>query len=379
MRFMHTADWQIGKSFGLFTEETRQALRDERVEAITRIGALARQHEVATVLVAGDIYDVTSPADRTLRQPIERMRAVPAVTWHLIPGNHDAHTPDGPWARLLRTDLPANVALHLEPEPVAIGAGEAWLLPSVLTRRHADGDPTAPLDAMATPDGATRIGLAHGSITSFGSNPSTTHNLIARDRPERAGLGYLALGDYHGAQQHGARCWYAGTPEPDGFDLGGRGGGEVLLVAIDGPRALPAVTCLPSGRYRWHAETAVLDDAAAIAALETRLRGLDPEPSRLLVKLRVSGALSVIDRDLFDRTIPDGVGSAVRALRLDDDGLILQPSAADLAALSRAGSVGVAAERLQARADDPADPQQAIARAALQRLYLLHAARSRSV
>ena len=379
MRLIHTADWQIGKSFGLFTEEIRQALRDERLEAVTRIGNLARQHGVGTVLVAGDIYDVTSPADRTLRQPMERMRAFSAITWHLVPGNHDAHTPAGPWLRLLRTELPQNVIVHLDPKPVALCDGEAWLLPSVLTRRHAGGDPTEHMDTSVTPDGVIRIGMAHGSITSFGSDPASTHNLIARDRPERAGLAYLALGDYHGAQQQGARSWYAGTPEPDGFDLGGRGGGEVLLVEIGGPHALPFVSYLTSGRFRWQHETAALDNAAGIAALEVRLRNLDPEPSRMLVQLKAAGALSVVDRGLFDRLIRDGVGSAVRALRLDDDGLILQPTAADLAALTRAGSVGVAAERLQQRANEAADPQQALASAALQRLYLLHAAHTRSI
>jgi DNA repair exonuclease SbcCD nuclease subunit len=76
MRFVHTSDWQIGKTFR-FADEASQVLRDERLDAINRVGQLAQAHSVVAVLVGGDVYDVETPSDRTLRQPIERMRVVP--------------------------------------------------------------------------------------------------------------------------------------------------------------------------------------------------------------------------------------------------------------------------------------------------------------
>jgi len=63
-----------------------------------------------------------------------------------------------------------------------------------------------------------------------------------------ARLNYLALGDWHGRVQIDKRTWYPGTPEQDTFDIGGTGGGEVLLVELptDGPseHILPTVTAL---------------------------------------------------------------------------------------------------------------------------------------
>ncbi len=372
MRLIHTSDWQIGKAIRLADEATREVLRDERLEAINRLGQLAVEHGVSIVLVAGDVYDVVVPSDRTLRQPIERMRQFPGVRWHLIPGNHDPHVASGPWERLLRLELPPNIIVHLTPEPAALADGEAWLIPSVLTRRHAVGDPTETMDAAATPDGVARLGLAHGSLFSFGSEPTDTNNLIAPDRPERAGLAYLALGDWHGANLLGPRVAYSGTPEPDEFDLGGRGGGEALLVRIDGPRAEPAISFLPTGRFVWRREAATLDRDDDVPVLENRLRNLLPDLSRLLLQLTVIGALSLDGRDRFDRAIREGVGSAVRALELDDAALRLQPTASDLATLARAGTVGVAAERLQKLIAEPGATPPDLARAALQRLYLLH-------
>lgn len=379
LKFIHSSDWQIGKSYGFADDATREILRSERLEAIARLGQLAQQHGASTVLVAGDVYDMAAPSDRTLRQPIERMRQSPGVIWHLIPGNHDFHGPSGPWDRLARMGLPGNVRLHLIPEPADLGGGTAFVVPAVLTRRHASGDPTETMDRAATPEGAIRIGLAHGSVTNFGSDLGSTHNLIAFDRPDRAGLAYLALGDWHGAQLIGQRAAYSGTPEPDGFDLGGRGGGEALLVEVDGPRALPRISFLSTGRYVWRRESATLAGDADLPVLESRLRGLHSDPGHLLVRLDVNGVLSAQGLQAFERNIRGGVGSALCALRIDDFGLRLQPSASDLAALSRAGVVGVVASRLAARADDPTDPQRDLAQAALQRLYILHSSQERAV
>jgi DNA repair exonuclease SbcCD nuclease subunit len=375
MRFVHTSDWHIGATFG-FADEASQVLRDERLDAITRIGTVAFAQGVRDVLVAGDIYDVETPSDRTLRQPIERMRAAETVQWHLIPGNHDAHTPRGPWERLRRLGeregLPTNVTLHLEQHPASICEGAAFLLPSVLTRRHTMDDPTAWMDMAATPDGAVRIGLAHGSIADFGRADGQTANLIAPNRPDKAGLAYMALGDYHGALSVSARCGYSGTPEVDGFTLGGDGGGTVSVVEVDGPRALPVVTPHRVGRFVWHREDASLHSATDVDVLENRLRGLVSDLGSVLVWLRVSGALSLEHREMFDSRIRQRLGSALRVLRLDDTALLPQPTAADLAAIDHAGFVRAAADKLAAMADDEASPRRRIAAAALQRLFLLN-------
>jgi DNA repair exonuclease SbcCD nuclease subunit len=377
MRWLHTSDWQIGKSFRFADDETLAVLQNERLEAIGRIGRLARAEGAAHILVAGDVWDMASPSPRTLRQPVERMRGFPDLRWHLIPGNHDPNNEGGLWDRLRRDGVPDNIRLHLLPEPCRLDEDEpgpgAWLLPAPLGRRHAFGDPTAAMDAMPTPDGAIRIGLAHGSVRSFGSDPTAQHNLLAADRAARAGLGYLALGDWHGLQRIDVRSFYSGTPEPDGFDRGGDGGGSVLLVSLDGPAAAPEVVPYRVGRFLWRREAATLTDAGAIEALDARLRALDPDdPSRVLVWLRVSGALTLAERELFDGRIRGDLGSALRLLRLEADGLELAPAEGELSAIGESAALREAAALLAGRAADPADAGRELARAALLRLHLLH-------
>jgi DNA repair exonuclease SbcCD nuclease subunit len=370
MRFIHTSDWQIGKVFRQVDDATMAVLQTERLEAIGRLGRLAREQRAPLVLVAGDVYDSDKPSDRTLEQPIERMRSFPEVRWHLLPGNHDSHQPNGLWDRLRKKGLPDNVVLHLEAGPQAIEGVPAVLLPAPLTRRHSLADPTEYMDGVATPDDVIRIGLAHGSIAEFGSDGLTTHNKLDPARAERARLAYLALGDWHRQQRISDRVWYSGTPEPDGFDEDAEG--RALLVEIEGARALPRVTPLPTGRFRWMTLAAPVNGEADVVALDGRLRGLDADPARVLLHLKVEGALTLNQRVAFEERIAGSIGAALRYLRLDDARLGIAPTAEDLDAIDHAGFVRAAAESLRGKAADPANPEREIAALALQRLYVLH-------
>jgi DNA repair exonuclease SbcCD nuclease subunit len=367
VRLIHTADWQIGKVFRFVDQTTAGVLQEARLEAVSTIGRLALEHAAPTVLVAGDIYDVATAEERTLAQPMARMRACAGITWHLVPGNHDPHQPGGPWDRLLRRGLPANVRVHLEPAPVPLVDGVA-LLPAPLARRRTVGDPTAWMDQAAT-EGAVRIGLAHGSISAFGTEAHTQPNLIDPRRPERAGLAYLALGDWHGTKRIGPRCWYSGTPEVD--DFGVVDGGRALLVDLGRRADAPKVTPLRTGRFDWREETVQIHGEDELEVAAARLRAGHDDPASVLLDLRLEGTLSLAGRERLARTLDD-LGAALRFLRIDDGQLYLSPSADDLDAIAHLGFVRTAAESLRAMADDPEEPARDVAARALLRLYVEH-------
>ena len=63
-RFIHTADWQIGKVVRFLGGAEMGGLQLARLEAITRVGNLADEHDVRHILVAGDVYDHATPCLR---------------------------------------------------------------------------------------------------------------------------------------------------------------------------------------------------------------------------------------------------------------------------------------------------------------------------
>jgi DNA repair exonuclease SbcCD nuclease subunit len=360
IKLIHTSDWQIGKVFRFLDNANMGLLQDARLRAITRLGELAGVHEARHVLVAGDVYDMEALSPRSINQPIERMRVFPDVHWHLLPGNHDPHRPNGLWDQLLHRGLPDNVHVHATPGPAMLEGDGAVLLPAPLQHRRAIG----------IPDGLIRIGLAHGTISGFGSDDGDVPNYIAPDRPDKAGLSYLALGDWHGQKKINDRCWYSGTPEPDAFDV--IDGGHALLIKIEGPGAPPTVTPMATGHYTWIKLSQQINAREDIAFLANKLRTVSEDLNKVLVHLAVEGALSLQDRRYFEEQIVESVSAALCFLRVDDRRLFPHPTLEDLDQIDRGGFVRAAAEELKRQSEQNDDDARAIAAEALQRLYIEH-------
>jgi DNA repair exonuclease SbcCD nuclease subunit len=104
MRFVHSSDLQIGKGFVFLEPDVGVLLQNARLEAVTRLGEIAVQHEAFTVLLAGDIFDKQRLSNVTVAKPVEIMRRFSTVTWHLMPGNHDHVRENGLWGWLALHD-----------------------------------------------------------------------------------------------------------------------------------------------------------------------------------------------------------------------------------------------------------------------------------
>ncbi|MEM8951538.1 MAG: DNA repair exonuclease [Pseudomonadota bacterium] len=362
---IHTSDWHIGKVFPFAGDRVMALLQKARLDAIAEIGKLAVAENARTVLVAGDVYDRQSPDAKTLAEPLEVMRRFPAVTWHLIPGNHDPDLPNGLWHRVHSIGLLDNVRIHREQVPIPLD-DRTWLLPAPLRQKHILDDPTAWMAGAPTPAGCLRVGLAHGSIAEFGSS-TPTPNLIAPDRAKQAGLTYLALGDWHGTKMITPNSWYAGTPEPDGFDQ--PESGQVLMVDLE--TATPAVTAHRTAQHRWMKEDVTLQDADDIRRLDQRIRDDQLDLSRLLLRLEVQGMLTLAEHDLFEQLIAEtGLAAALCHLDLGREHLIIRPSDHELDQLTSDLVVKEAIRRLRAIAEDEDHTDRPAAVRAIRHLQL---------
>ncbi|MBR0663996.1 DNA repair exonuclease [Roseomonas hellenica] len=361
MKIIHTADWQLGKPYGRFPQEVRSALSEARLDAIDRIASAARDTGAGQVLVAGDVFDNVEPGNRVVVQAMSRMGHAP-VTWWLMPGNHDHLRAGGLWSRV-RGLAPPNVRVIDRSEPMELDEG-AWLLPAPLEHRRTREDPTALMVGMATPPGALRIGLAHGSITDFGASGESP-NQIPPDRARTAGLDYLALGDWHGFLAVGDRTAYSGTPEIDRF---GREDAGACIEAIVRTTDSPVLTRRSTGRYRWLERRWDFVEADDLAAAIEALRG-EGALADVLLALKLSGTVSLANRVGITASLEEQLSLAVRHLEVDAAGLIARPTAEELAEIDVQGALAGAAAVLRERAG-AGGPDGEMAAAALERLYV---------
>lgn len=357
VRFIHTADWQLGKPFGRFDDTLAGRLTAERQEVITRIAEVARAHDAPHVIVAGDVWDNAAPNSAVLRQPLDIMGEQPDITWWLMPGNHDPDGADRLWDRITAL-APPNVRHLRTAEPVQM-TPETWLLPAPWQRLHHGRDLTDWMDSAKTPENAIRVGVAHGSIKTFGTkheghDAGQSEAIIPPDRVTRARLDYLALGDWHARAAINARTHYPGTPEPDRFKVGARG--QVLLVEIDAPGADPHVTDIPTAAFDWP----VIEARLRIGDVQDTLQQITEQVQTgraeryTLAEITLSGETTVQEWALLEAFIADLSG---RCAHLDLRGaasVTLKVVAEDIEALDAQGSVRKTAEQLKARREDPA-------------------------
>ena len=331
-KFLHTADWQIGRTFSTWEPEAAHQLTQARFAAVQRIAQLASEHAVDAVLVAGDVFDAQTVPDKTIRRLFQALEGFGGL-WIMISGNHDAALAQSVWTRARKLEcVPPNVHLLLTPE-VACFDGFA-VLPAPLTQRHCFDDVTAWMDSATTPPGLLRIGLAHGSVQGLLHEGIDSPNPIHPQRAALAHLDWLALGDWHGMQLLDAHTAYSGTPEAD--RLHGNDPGHALLVEIAAPGATPQVQVLDVGQYRWQRLQANLQLQSDWDALLSTLAALDAHD---VVQLRVQGSLSWAQQQRLQAAL-DRAEAQACALQVERSGLRLLPSDEELAALHVDGYVG---------------------------------------
>ncbi|GHC93443.1 metallophosphatase [Pseudorhodoferax aquiterrae] len=344
-RFLHTADWQIGRQFATLSPDNAPMLAEARLQAVERLAALASTERVDAVLVAGDVFDAQTVSERTVRRLFNALAGF-AGPWLLLPGNHDAALAESVWSRAQRLGaVPPNAHLLLDAGVRLFEAQGFAALPAPLTQRHTHHDLTAWFDSADTPAGLLRIGIAHGSVQGILAEGIDSANPIAPDRAARARLDYLALGDWHGTKGVDARTWYAGTPEADRFRA--NDAGNALLVDIAAPGAMPQVRSVPVGQFRWQQIDAALQVDSDLDLLLDQLAALTPQH---VVDLRLRGQLDLTAR----QRLQAGLGQAearLRHLQTDLAALRLVPTDADIAGLQADGYLGEVIAELRAEGE----------------------------
>jgi DNA repair exonuclease SbcCD nuclease subunit len=351
-RFIHTADWQIGKPYrSISDEQKRFRLQQERLNAIGRIRDVVRMQSAEFVLVAGDLFDSPAPATTAVLEVLEAIgeMEVPVV---VIPGNHDHGALGTVWHRddfqRHQRQMAPNLQLLLETKPMELG--QVVLLPCPLLRNQDSQDPTLwlrSLDWTALPADKPRIVLAHGGVHGFGARDyamdeeaqAGSNNLIDLDALPSDQIDYVALGDWHNLKQVTSKAWYCGTPEPDRFDQGDNNQrGQVLQVEVS-RGALPQVQAVSTGRIHWHNIRFRFNSDADLDRFEREVEELTTgRVARDLLRVEVSGSLSLAGHRRYDQLVSDLEN---RLLRLRLKGECQQAPEAD------------ELEALTARAEDP--------------------------
>ncbi|WP_125609967.1 exonuclease SbcCD subunit D [Specibacter cremeus] len=272
MRFLHTSDWHLGRSFhGVGTLEAQRRFADQLLDTVTA-------NRVDAVLVAGDVYDRALPGVDVVNlfdDILARLGAagVPIV---ITSGNHDSATRLGFGGRImaragvhLRTrveDLATPVLFPAEDGLTSVAVyGIPYLEPRLVADRLGVDEPShftvteaavkaIQADRASRPEVGAAVVLAHtfasGGITSASERDLAIGGVGAVPLDLFDGFTYTALGHLHGRQTLSDAVRYSGSPLPYSFSEANHRKGAWLVDV--GPAGLEQVTAAD-----WPAERAL--------------------------------------------------------------------------------------------------------------------------
>ena len=351
VRFLHTADWQLGMTRHFLGPDAQPRFSAARVEAIGALGALATAERCGFVVVCGDVFETNHVERAVVVRALDAMAATPGVTFYLLPGNHDPLDAASVFRSLTFVQhQPDNVIVLDGSSPIEVAPGVELVAAPWLTKRPL-ADLVAEALAHCPADGTIRIAVGHGAVDE--RSPSTSDPALISTAGLAAAVAdgrvhYVALGDRHSTTSVGrtGRVWYSGAPEPTDFRETEPGNALVVEVGTD------AVSVEPHrvGRWRFLRHTAHLTGPADIDSLD-RFLGSLADKSRTIVRLALIGQLSLAQRARLDDVLAhheDLLASLDAPERRSE--LVVLPDGDDLADLELAGFARQAVEDLRLEA-----------------------------
>lgn len=294
MKFVHTADWQIGMK-AAHVGEVGPRVREKRFEAARNVVEAAKGFGADFILVAGDTFEDNGVDPLGIQKVADILGSFDGPVY-IIPGNHDPFVPGSVWGHSSWKSHD-NIHVLTEAEPVQVTGG--WLFPCPVLEKYSMKDPTAWIDAGEKE--GIMIGMAHGNVE--GLQLEEPDYPIPRDAAARLGLDYLALGHWHSygeyADADGAdRMVYSGTHESTGF--GERDSGNVTLVEISEAGQVPSVTQERTGVLKWIDMKKEIREEGDLDLVRKEVESVE-NPSNCLVRLTLSGLLPLSeDEKLID-------------------------------------------------------------------------------
>jgi len=301
VRFIHSADWQLGMTRHFLSPEAQARYSEARLDAVREIAALARTERCAFVVVSGDVFESNHLDRQVVIRALDAMAAFD-VPLYLLPGNHDSYNAASVYrSKAFLEHCPPQVHVLDTFGVVAVPGADTELVAAPWQTKLPLHDLVAQACAgLSAPGHAVRVVVGHGAVDDGSPNPNDPAlvQVASADAVIESGLvHYVALGDRHSTTSVGrtARIWYSGTPLVTDYDEVKPN--HVLLVVLDGGSIVVEPKLV--GLWQFLRQQFDVNNQADIGAVRDWLDAI-ADKRRAVVKLSFVGTLSLADKACLD-------------------------------------------------------------------------------
>lgn len=263
MRFLHTSDWHLGRSFH------QVGLLDAQAAFIDHLVETVRTERVDAVLVSGDVYDRALPAPPTVELLSEALCRLhdAGATVVLSSGNHDSAIRLGFASRLLETaGVHVRTSIEGITRPVELPGARVFALPYLepavasaaleaeqRTHQAVLGSALARVAQVADPTTRTVV-MAHafvsGAVSSDSERDIAVGGVSAVPLDLFDHVDYAALGHLHRPQLLSEHARYSGSPLAMSFSEAGQTKSSWLVDLSTDGRGADHVVAVPTPVHR---------------------------------------------------------------------------------------------------------------------------------
>ena len=143
MKFLHTADWQIGMRAAQLGDKGER-VRTARLESARRVIELARRERVDFILLAGDTFE-DNGVERIKVREVAKILGGAGCPVFIIPGNHDLIMPGSVWEDSIWHEWST---IHVLTAQAAIEVPGGTLYPCPVSAKDSRDDPTEWIHAL---------------------------------------------------------------------------------------------------------------------------------------------------------------------------------------------------------------------------------------
>lgn len=363
VRFLHTSDWQLGMTRHFLAGEAGHRFTQDRIDAITLLGALAAEHKAAFIVVAGDVFESNQISRQTVLRALNALAALPVPVF-LLPGNHDPLDATSIFATQEFMAAGDHVQVIRDSAPMQVpGINGVEVVGAPWRTRHPNADLCAAMlvNLEPAPD-MLRVAVCHGQTDSLSpdlSRPEIIKLAAAEAALADGRIHYLALGDRHSVTNVGTtgKAWYSGAPVATDFTENNPN--KALLVELD-TAGHCEVTPLSVGNWQFLAEQFDLNGADDLRRISNWLEAL-PDKARTIVKVGLTGSINLATAAELDSLL-DAQAPLFASLRRRErtTDLSVLPDALDQDSVALSGYAKAAWDELLAEAANDEAAQDAL-------------------
>lgn len=299
MKFIHTADLHLGKSFPIVGDKG-SLLREAQLNTLARIMELAESNAVDFILFAGDLFDSNEVSKRIVQKTIRLLNNIEPIPVFILPGTHDLLNEESIYKR--NEFRGGNIKIF------GIDGTSIKIKNTIIHGRPNDTKQGGihPLKELNhDPDAKFNVAAIHASVK-IESKASPDDYLVTASEIANSGMDYVAIGHWHKKMDFSEKkvdAWYSGAPEATKFDEAEKAG-FVLLVELG--KAGVKVEEKKVGEYTWIDKSINVSISPPGKSLNSEIEALKGE--KTLLRLRLKGTIPKgyeIDADLLEENFAD--------------------------------------------------------------------------